>query len=816
MSFEGLIRGSSDGGRMGTRVVANVVPHSNIPSGVAVAPPPHLSPVHTPISKSVKRSPALSLSFRRMDGLGHGEMGLLVENFDPNVVGRMRENGYESRSGSDNLDGASGDDQDAGDDEPPRKKKYHRHTPNQIQELEAFFKECPHPDEKQRQELSRRLGLESKQIKFWFQNRRTQMKTQLERHENVILRQENEKLRMENEMLKQTLGVPICTNCGGPAVAGEICYEQHQLRIENARLKDELGRICALANKFLGRPLSSSASPSTLQGLNSNLELAVGRNGFAGVSNSGINTLPAGLDLGDGAMMPLLKPTMGLEGPLDRSTFLDVAVAAMDELIKMAQVDSPLWIKSLDGGKETLNHEEYIRTCSSCIGMKPSASGYVTEASRETLMVIISSVSLVDVLMDAERWAEMFPSMIGRAETIDVLSSGVGGTRNNALQVMHAEFQVLSPLVPVRQVRFLRYCKQHAEGLWAVVDVSIDGSSDVSSSHLFTSCRRFPSGFVVQDLADGYSKVTWVEHSEYDESIVHHLFKPLVRSGLGFGAQRWVAALQRQCECLAVLMSSTMPSEDHTGITPSGRKSMLKLARRMMYNFCAGICGSSVRKWDKLQLGNVGDDVIVLTRKNINDPGEPPGIVLSAATSLWMPVSQHRLFEFLQNEQMRCQWDILSNGVPMQEMVRFAKGQEQGNYVSLLRGSAINTTANSMLILQETWNDVAGSLVVYAPVDIPAIGVVMNGGDPGYVALLPSGFAILPCVSAGQTVGESSDGPLVKPHVEGYEGGCLLTVGFQILLSSIPTAKLTVESVETVSNLISCTIHKIKTSLPAT
>lgn len=34
---------------------------------------------------------------------------------------------------------------------------------------------------------------------------------------------------------------------------------------------------------------------------------------------------------------------------------------------------------------------------------------------------------------------------------------------------------------------------------------------------------------------------------------------------MGFGAQRWVATLQRQCECLAILMSSTVPTRDHTG-----------------------------------------------------------------------------------------------------------------------------------------------------------------------------------------------------------------------------------------------------------
>jgi homeobox-leucine zipper protein len=48
--------------------------------------------------------------------------------------------------------------------------------------LLSFFQECPHPDDKQRKELSRELGLDPLQVKFWFQNKRTQMKVTLLLH----------------------------------------------------------------------------------------------------------------------------------------------------------------------------------------------------------------------------------------------------------------------------------------------------------------------------------------------------------------------------------------------------------------------------------------------------------------------------------------------------------------------------------------------------------------------------------------------------------------------------------------------------------
>lgn len=86
----------------------------------------------------------LFLQNKKMEG--NVGMGLIGENFDSGLLGRLRDDDYESRSGSENFDDLSGDDLDVADDQPKskKKKKYHRHTPQQIQELETydFMKLC--------------------------------------------------------------------------------------------------------------------------------------------------------------------------------------------------------------------------------------------------------------------------------------------------------------------------------------------------------------------------------------------------------------------------------------------------------------------------------------------------------------------------------------------------------------------------------------------------------------------------------------------------------------------------------------------------
>ncbi|KAG0452019.1 hypothetical protein HPP92_026189 [Vanilla planifolia] len=266
MSFGGLF----DAGVTG----ATLSPYS----AGGIAPPRRLSTLNANSSFS---SPGLSLGLRRNT---EGEASMSRFGFlsgDPDALERNRDDENESKSGgSDNVEGGSGDDLDP--ENPRKKKRYHRHNPQQIQELEALFKECLHPDEKQRMELSKRLNLDPRQVKFWFQNRRTQMKTQIERHENSILRAENDKLRAENLTIREAMRNPLCGTCGSPAMLGEVSLEEQHLRIENARLKDELDRVCALASRFIGRPMSSLAAPLTSGFSPAPLELSVGHGAFPG------------------------------------------------------------------------------------------------------------------------------------------------------------------------------------------------------------------------------------------------------------------------------------------------------------------------------------------------------------------------------------------------------------------------------------------------------------------------------------------------------------------------------------------------------
>ncbi|MCO5587915.1 hypothetical protein L7F22_041867 [Adiantum nelumboides] len=735
--------------------------------------------------------------------------------------GKSKEDETESKSSSENLEGASGEDHEADANPRPTKKRYHRHTLHQIAEMERVFKECPHPDEKQRQELSKELTLSARQIKFWFQNKRTQMKAQHERQDNSVLRAENDKLKAENYALRDAVRHVSCPNCGGPATLAEMSFEEQQLRIENVRLREEIERITAMAAKYIGRhipnmaasiPVAPSALPPASSSPTGSSILDNNNNGAGSGAlivtptneQSDMSARAPGPTVADIASRPFCLTDA--EKPL----VVELAVVALEELLQVAQASEPLWVpySSLSSASpgvplECIDHDVYVQRFPRGIG--PTPPGLHSESTRYTGLVIMNSTSLVETLMDVGRWAEMFPSIISRVHTVEILSTGVAGTFDGAIQLMYSEFQLPTPLVPTRENYFLRYSKR-VDHLWVVVDVSIDSLRGNPPPSLLR-CRRRPSGCVIEEMPSGYSKVTWVEHVEADSRGVHNLYQSFVNCGMGFGAQRLLCTLQRQCERIASVLANNIPAGDMNAVVPSteGRRSMLKLAERMTNNFCGGVSASTAHTWVTLA-GSGADDVRVVIRKSIDDPGRPPGIVLSAATSLWLPVPPAKVFQFLREERYRTEWDILSTTGVVEEMFHVAKGQDPGNCVSLLRVNPNNSNQNNMLILQECCTDESCSLVVYAPVDVAEMSAVLNGGDPDCVALLPSGFAILPN-------GPQNKQPGNGPAGGGNSGGSLVTVAFQILVDHVPTARLSLGSVATVNKLICNTVIRIKRAL---
>jgi len=89
-------------------------------------------------------------------------------------------------------------------------------------------------------------------------------------------------------------------------------------------------------------------------------------------------------------------------------------------------------------------------------------------------------------------------------------------------------------------------------------------------------------------------------------------------------------------------------------VTPEGNRSMMKLSQRMVSGFCASLSASQLHRWTTLSGPNNDVGVRVMVHRS-TDPGQPSGVVLSAATSIWLPVPCDRVFAFICDENTRSQ-----------------------------------------------------------------------------------------------------------------------------------------------------------------
>lgn len=80
---------------------------------------------------------------------------------------------------------------------------------------------------------------------------------------------------------------------------------------------------------------------------------------------------------------------------------------------------------------------------------------------------------------------------------------------------------------------------------------------------------------------------------------------------------------------------------------------MMKLTQRMVSSFCASVTSSPTQRWTVLP-GNTDVSVRVSTHR-ATDLGQPSGVVLAAATSIWLPVPVDHVFALLRDVSARSQ-----------------------------------------------------------------------------------------------------------------------------------------------------------------
>ncbi|XLU51582.1 hypothetical protein S245_046396 [Arachis hypogaea] len=756
--------------------------------------------------------------------------------------------------------GATDGTDDEGQDRPQNSRRfYHRHTPHQIAKLEEAFNACAHPSDSMRRQLGTELGLEPRQVKFWFQNRRTQAKAQADRSNNCALRRENERMMAENLMFRESLKSVVCITCGGPTIRDDDCHIRlEQFKLENDFLVQEyrkMGELLASYN-IIGADqvvsplqLSSVLSSLAISGsittptptrtptptptpaaaipclIDPQIEASLCQRFHSlcrqnttlippqGSQSSNSIIRPFNGDRDHQDMMPAQSaaatPTavaasetqIGTPAAAVVSFFTEeeivrmkeAAIKAVDEVARLLRMNEPFWFRSTVDGNFILQRQSYDGVFHN-VGLKCEAR---REASKDSRVVAMSGRKLVDMFLDSEKWVSLFPTMVKKADTIEVLNTGLPQTRSGALQLMYADIHILSPLLRSREFFFLRYCVQVDVGAWIIADVSFD-----SSRFLHSLTWKLPSGCLIHDMNDGYSTITWVEHVEISDSIqTNPIFRDLVCSNSAFGAERWILTLERMCERIAFASMNMMPSCDSGVIaSPEGRKNVMEFSERMVKLFCGSLDMTGNME---LQYGKNNNGVRVGIRRSI-EAGVPKGLIVTASTSLWLPLLPQTLFNFFKDPSTRHQWDVLCHGNPVTQIQRISNGTFSDNFTTILRPYI--PTENNTLLLQECCTDFLGSVVVYAPVDVGTITAAINGEDTTTMPILPSGFTI--CGDGSPPRGAFFGCALPESR---HYGGSILTVTVQVLVSNQnAVGQFNMNTVDAVNGLAATTVKKIK------
>ncbi|KAH0722322.1 hypothetical protein KY290_005003 [Solanum tuberosum] len=467
----------------------------------------------------------------------------------------------------------------------------------------------------------------------------------------------------------------------------------------------------------------------------------------------------------------------------------------MNEMCGLLHLNNPCWVKSSTDERWFIHRENYDKTFPNSNRPYKSPTARI-ESSRDCGVVPMTAIELIQIFLDPIKWMNMFPTIVTEARILDFLDSGNMGI---SIQLMYEKLHILSPLVESRDFFFIRCCKQLNHTTWIMMDVSYDLFKEIQTCAP-SYAWKFPSGCLIPDMGDRKSLVAWIEHAQVDEkNQVNHIFRDLLYGHQTYGAKRWIVTLQTMSERNNFPMDATCPTRH--GLKKEGLQNVKQISQRMVKSFCEIL--SMTEKLDFSTSSELNNTYRVSIREN-EETTQSKGFIATAATSLWFPLAFKTVFNFLKDDKTRYQWDVFAKGNNVTELARVLTGTLPGNNITIIQSYMLKE--NNMLLLEESSIDEMGAFLIYAPIDLPIVTSIANGGDVTKVDIFPLGIIISP---DGRLASERGNNGSAKD-------GSILTVAFQQLIctnNNSISQEQRMEAVTSVLNLLSSTVLQIKAAL---
>lgn len=159
----------------------------------------------------------------------------------------------------------------------------------------------------------------------------------------------------------------------------------------------QLERLTCIASRYSGsgsggRPMQplGAAAPMMMPSLD--LDMGIYSRHFSEPALANCTDM-----IPDGHQPSAGMPIMDQDKPL----VLDLAMTAADQLTRMCHTSGPLWVRNTGDGTEVLDLDEHGRMFPWPIDSKEQHMEFRTEATRDSALVIMNSITLVDAFLDA-------------------------------------------------------------------------------------------------------------------------------------------------------------------------------------------------------------------------------------------------------------------------------------------------------------------------------------------------------------------------------------------------------------------------------